>query len=60
MFTRSQVNHTNDVTTTTMTTRPMQVVDVDEWLVRAASPVRAFAPNATLYVPRHRGEPVKI
>jgi hypothetical protein len=44
---------------TTMPTRPTEVVDVEEWLDRAANPVRGFTPDVGAYVPRHRKEPLE-
>jgi hypothetical protein len=34
----------------------VQIVDVNDWLSRAANPVPTFASAVTNYVPRHRKE----
>lgn len=54
MLTPTQIDTINSAPSTRTSDH---VVDVEAWLERAASPVRAFAPGAWDYVPKHRGEP---
>jgi hypothetical protein len=55
MLARARID-SSDSSTTTTPARPTAVVDVEDWLDRAANPVRAFTPSLCEYVPRHRAE----
>jgi hypothetical protein len=60
MLARARID-SSDSSTTMTPARPTPVVDVEDWLDRAANPVRAFTPRLGEYVPRHRAEaPSKI